>query len=195
MRSILLTVCVGLIAFSLACTKKSAGGTAGETQTASKATAKAPANPWEAFGVGSYAKQKMTSVMNMAGKKTSTTSEMKQTLVEKTADKAVVEIETTTMGMTNKTKMDIPLTAPAVTAAATTQAPPPLSTGKETLTVAGKSLDCQWVETETNQGGNKSNVKVWTSSDVPGGAVKMVTKTTSPMEMEVTSELVEFAAK
>jgi hypothetical protein len=156
-------------------------------------------HPWAKFKVGSFVKTKSTSVTETAGKKFDSTSEIKQTLVDLTSDKAVVEIETTVMGNTTKSKIDIPInaaggaqksdTAPATAAAANPKQ------GAEDLTVAGKTLHCKWVETETEQGGNKVTAKAWTSEDVPGFMVKSVSKTTGSVNTEVTSELVDFSVK
>ncbi len=184
MRNFVTLVCIGLLGFSIACNKKG-GAAAGE--------AKALTDPWGSFNVGSFVKQKMTSVTNVAGQKSTTSSEIKQTLVSKTADKAVVEVETTVMGMASKTTIEIPLNVSAAAATAATQpAATSLGKGSETLTVAGKPIECQWIETETNQGGNKTSVKLWNSSAVPGGVVKSVSKTSGAMEVEATTEVVDF---
>lgn len=152
-------------------------------------TQAAEKHPWASFKPGSYAKMKSTT---QAGP-TKMVSETTQTLVSVDANNAVVEIETKAMGQTNKTRVPMPLKAAATNNAAA-QAKP-VATTNETITVAGKALACKCVEVETNTNGMKSLSKPCTSDAVPGGAVKVVTKTTGAMKSETVSELVEFAAK
>lgn len=151
-------------------------------------TQAAEKHPWASFKPGSYAKMKSTT---QAGP-TKMVSEVTQTLVSVDANNAVVEIETKAMGQTNKTRVPMPLKAAATNTAAQAK---PVATTNETITVAGKALACKCVEVETNANGMKSLSKACTSDAVPGGAVKVVTKTTGAMKSETTSELVEFAAK
>ena len=153
-------------------------------------------HPWAKFKVGSFAKMVTTSATEVAGKKIETKTEMKQTLLELTADKAVVEMETSMMGTKNSTKVEIPLTATAT--------PPGLPAdvklpegykpqeGEEEVTVAGKTLKCKWYEYELEQGGNKTSTKVWISTDVPGFSVKSIVKMSGATNTEAKSELVEF---
>lgn len=152
-------------------------------------TQAAEKHPWASFKPGSYAKMKST----MQTGPTKMTSEMTQTLVSLDANNAVVEIETKAMGQTNKSRVPMPLKAPA--ANATAAQAKPVATTNETITVAGKALACKCVEVETNSNGMKTLSKACSSEAVPGGAVKVVTKTTGAMKSETISELVEFAAK
>ena len=152
-------------------------------------TQAAEKHPWASFKPGSYAKMKST----MQTGPTKMTSEMTQTLVSLDANNAVVEIETKAMGQTNKSRVPMPLKAPA--ANATAAQAKPVATTNETITVAGKALACKCVEVETNSNGMKTLSKACSSEAVPGGAAKVVTKTTGAMKSETVSELVEFAAK
>jgi hypothetical protein len=145
-------------------------------------------HPWASFKPGSYAKMKTTT---MAGP-SKTTTEMTQTLVSVDANNAVVETETKAMGQTMKNKMNIPLKATGT--ATPTQAKAPVMVN-ETITVAGKALACKCFETESNQNGMKTTTKACTSDAVPGGAVRMTSKSTGAVKMETVTELVEFAAK
>eukprot|EP00456_Euglypha_rotunda_P031436 TRINITY_DN24459_c0_g1_i1.p1 TRINITY_DN24459_c0_g1~~TRINITY_DN24459_c0_g1_i1.p1 ORF type:complete len:166 (-),score=39.53 TRINITY_DN24459_c0_g1_i1:14-511(-) len=151
-------------------------------------TQAADKHPWASFKPGSYAKMKST----MQAGPTKMVTEMTQTLVSLDANNAVVEIETKAMGQANKTRTNIPLKAAANGQAAQAK---PISTTNETITVAGKALACKCVEVETEANGMKSTSKACTSEAVPGGAVRVVTKTTGAMKSETVSELVEFAAK
>ena len=145
-------------------------------------------HPWASFKPGSYAKMKST----MQAGPTKMVTEMTQTLVSVDANNAVVEIETKAMGQSNKTRTSMPLKAAANGTAAQAK---PVATTNETITVAGKALACKCVEVETNANGMKSLSKACSSEAVPGGAVRVVTKTTGAMKSETVSELVEFAAK
>ncbi|MBX7222279.1 MAG: hypothetical protein K1Y36_20185 [Blastocatellia bacterium] len=200
----------------LACTLTACGGDPAasqpakpETTTTKPETAKtdaAPAkkaeaaHPWAGFNVGSFAKTKSTVVTQVAGKPFTTTSTITYTLLEKTADKAIVEMETEVMGSKTKTKTEIPLsgTGGAVAGGATpagTAAPTPKGEGSEDLTVGGKTVHCKWMEIETSAAGNNVSSKVWTSSEVPGSMVKSQSKTTGAASSEATVELVDFGVK
>jgi hypothetical protein len=146
-------------------------------------------HPWASFKPGSYAKMKSTTTV--AGNKT--VSEVTQTLISVDANTAVVEIESKAMGQTSKTRVPMPLKGAANPANAP-KGPTPVMTN-ETLTVAGKSLPCKCMDVNTDANGMKTNSHACTSDAVPGGAVKVVSKTTGAMKMESVMELVEFAAK
>jgi hypothetical protein len=151
--------------------------------------ADAAKHPWAGFKPGSYAKLKTTSTV--AGNKTVT--EMTQTLVSIDANNAVVETETKAMGQSMKNKVTMPLKT-AATGTAATNAKAPTATS-ETVTVAGKAIACKCYDTETSANGMKTNAKACTSETVPGGTVKVTSKSAGAMKMESTTELVEFAAK
>jgi len=151
--------------------------------------AAADKHPWASFKPGSYAKMKSTTQMGP----TKMVSEMTQTLISVDATNAVVEIETKAMGQSNKTRMNVPLKA-AATPANAPQGKAVTPTN-ETITVAGKALPCKCVETTTTANGMTTNSRACTSEAVPGGAVRVVAKSTGAMKSETVSELVEFAAK
>jgi hypothetical protein len=163
-------------------------------------------HPWAKFKVGSYAKTRISSAMNVAGRPINTTIEMKQTLVELTAAHAVVEIETTAMGKSTKTKREIPLSVtgdagsvPGVDAfpggASAFKSGKVLGKGTETITVAGKSIKCTWTETSVTQGANEGKGKFYVSEQMPGMMVKSTFKITGGMNSESTHEVIEFLAK
>src|SRR5215469_9776621 len=136
----------------------------GPVKRASSSSPKsAPSNPWGSFKVGSFVKTKTTVSAQMMGRTTDTSSEIKTTLAELTADKAVLDVETTMMGNTMKTRTEVPLAAggPAGTAG-NGQAQNP-TTGTDTIVVAGTSLDCKTMESETESGGSKVKTKTWIS--------------------------------
>lgn len=152
-------------------------------------------NPWAKFKPGSFAKLKATSTMEVAGNKTTTTTEMKQTLVDINADEATIETETTIPGMPAPTKATakIPLKG-TVTGQVDPNAPKPKE-GEEDVTVMGKTFKCKWTEIDSEANGVKTHVKAWVSLDVPGGAVKSVSKMEGTVNGETTMELVEYEAK
>lgn len=146
-------------------------------------------HPWASFKPGSYAKLRTTATV--AGNKTVT--EMTQTLISVDANNAVVETETKVMGQTMKNRTPIPLK----TAATPANAPQgkPVTPVNETISAAGKSLACKCVDMESNANGMKTSTRACTSEAVPGGAVKVVSKSTGTVKMDSVTELVEFAAK
>lgn len=146
---------------------------------------------WGNFKPGSWSKVKTTSVTTVAGHATTMTIESKTTLVSKTADKASVEIETTMMGNTTKTKADYPLTSTAKSAPAQQN---PAKMGNETITVAGKTFKCKTVEVQSEANGMKTSSKSWMADEVPGGLVKSESTSTGSMSSKSTMELVDFKA-
>ncbi len=146
-------------------------------------------HPWASFKPGSYAKMKTTV---MAGP-SKTVTEMTQTLISVDANTAVVEMETKTMGQTMKNRVNMPLKAASAPAAAP-QGKAPTATN-ETITIGGKALACKCYEMESTANGMKTSSRTCTSEQVPGAAVKTVSKSSGAMKMETVTELVEFAAK
>jgi hypothetical protein len=61
-----------------------------------------------------------------------------------------------------------------------------ITRGRETLTVNGKKLDCEWTEIATP---GKSTKKTWISKEVPGGVVKETWKSDGSNTL---SQLLEF---
>lgn len=168
-----------------------AGDTASTSAVAAKAeTAKssAPKHMWGSFKKGSSAKLK--TVTDTAGTKSEMT--MTHTLVDLTADEAVVETEMAMTGFTNKSTNKFPLKAPEGGKAV--DGPKP-KTGSEEIEVAGKKLKCTWTEIETENAGIKTTAKSWMCEDVPGHLVKSVSKSTGAATMSSTTELVEYAVK
>jgi len=150
--------------------------------------AAADKHPWASFKPGSYAKMRSTT---MAGP-TKVVTEMTQTLISLDAVNAVVEMETKVMGQSNKTRVNIPLKSPATVNNAPGKATVPTN---ETITVAGKALACKCVEVTSSSNGMNTSSRACTSEAVPGGAVKVVSKTTGAMKSETSSELIDFVAK
>lgn len=158
------------------------------TLTACAAIA-ADKHPWGGFKPGSYSKMKTTTT---AGP-TKMVTEITQTLISVDANNAVVEMDSKMMGHSTKSRMNVPLKSDAkATASPQGKAPAPTN---ETIAVAGKSLACKCYDMETSANGMKTSTHSCTSEAVPGGAVKVVTKTTGAAKSETTMELVDFVAK
>lgn len=146
-------------------------------------------HPWGSFKPGSYAKMKTTTT---AGP-TKMTTEMTQTLISVDANNAVVEMESKMMGQSTKSRMNVPLKSDAkATATAQGKAPTPTN---ETIAVGGKSIACKCYDMETSANGMKTSTRSCTSDAVPGGAVKVVSKTSGAAKSESVMELVDFVAK
>jgi hypothetical protein len=122
-----------------------------------------------------------------------------QTLKKLSAEKAVVEIlmVTEAAGHTMKTPpqtMDIVAKFPKVN-----YTPPPTeksdtpevkykeSKGRETLTIKGKKVDCEWHMIEMEGG---MSTKTWTSKQIPGGVVKMESRSPQASSNLVVTEFV-----
>ena len=146
-------------------------------------------HPWAGFKPGSYAKMKSTTTVG-ANK---TVTEMTQTLISLDAKNAVVETETKVMGQSMKNRMNIPIQA-ASTPANATAAKAPVAVN-ETITVGGKAIACKCYEMESNANGMKTTSRACSSDTVPGGAVRVMSKSSGAVKMDSVSELVEFSAK
>jgi hypothetical protein len=154
---------------------------------AKPAESAAAPDPWVGFGPGSWVEIRSTNVTETKGKPVTSIVGTKITLLEKSADKITLENEFTTNGQTIRSKFDQPLkNCPEELPDGMTV----LSTGRETLTIAGKPLDCETLEATMNQGG-KVHFKRWTSGKVPGSLVKMETSSSGS---HGTTEVVGFKA-
>jgi hypothetical protein len=199
MRDILLSVvvcaalagCDGKTETTSSVKPTGSGDTASTSAVAAKTEtpkSSAPKHLWGSFKKGSSAKLK--TVTDTAGTKSEMT--MTHTLVDLTADEAVVETEMAMTGFTNKSTNKFPLKAPEGGKAV--DGPKP-KTGSEEIEVAGKKLKCTWTEIETETAGIKTTAKSWMCEDVPGHLVKSVSKSTGAATMSSTTELVEYAVK
>jgi hypothetical protein len=147
-----------------------------------------PAAGWKDFGKGSWVTMKGTTKMDFGGQKQEIATETKTTLLEKTADKLTIEVESSAMGQTQKQTQDIPLKADP-NAEKPDVKTKELGKGEEEIEVNGKKIKCSWIETEfevEQQGMTSKGVnKIWTNKDVPGHTVKLTMKLTEPMTMDV----------
>ena len=149
---------------------------------------------WAAFKPGASATVRI--VTDFQGGKT----EMIQTtkLTSKTAAEATVETATEmqaggkTMTLPPQTRV-IPAKMDKPPEPADPVAKPKVTQGSDELTIAGKTLRCQWTETTMVVGGQTAVTKVWQSDQVPGGQVKMVSRIDGPNGSATTTmELTAF---
>ena len=142
---------------------------------------------WSGSKVGTAVKSKMVS--EAMGNKT----EMDQvvTLVELTADKAVIETVMTMMGNAMPgQKREIPAKVKSAPAGDAKGVKP--VEGDEEIEVAGKKVKCHWVETTSDANGMKTVSRIWQSKDIPGGMAKMVSNSTGSMTSSTTLTVVEI---
>ncbi len=142
---------------------------------------------WAKFKKGAYSKSK--SETNMGSTKME--GEMTTTLKDLSAEKAVIEMKSVNIMMGTKTEappqsMDIPA---KVKKTEDTGKKPEMKEGDEEIEVAGKKIKCHWVEMVTEQGGQKTTTKTWTTDEIPGQVAKME-MTNAQMTMK--SSVVEF---
>jgi len=134
---------------------------------------------WAQYEPGSFVSHKgvtQTQGMNIVASTTNT-------LKEVTAEKVVIEIKTSvSMGgqqMPPSTQnMDIPA---KVEEPDETAKPKEIEKGTEELEVKGKKIKTEWVKVEMTQQGVTMTATTWSSDEVPGKLVKMVSETTTPM--------------
>jgi hypothetical protein len=122
---------------------------------------------WTAFGVGSSSTFEST-IDSPHGKSTTTTT---MTLLEKAADHVVIETSQLTMMIDGKSQ-----TIPAMKTtipAAKDPSKEQTQVGTEDVTAAGKTFSCKIYTPTHPKSGVQGQIKVWASTDVPGGAVKM----------------------
>jgi hypothetical protein len=144
---------------------------------------------WSGFKAGAFVKFKMVS--EASGNKSETEQTVK--LVEITPAKAVVEMTIVAMG--NKLppqKRDIPAKiTPQPVKDAKTQAVK-AAEGDEDIDVGGKKVKAHWTESTVDMSGNKTTSRVWQAKTVPGGTVKMESRTTGGMTSKTTMVATEW---
>ena len=142
----------------------------------------------------------MAGTNDVAGNK----SEMGQvyTLKSVTPEKVVIEIVSSMMMMGTKTDMppttmEIPAAAPAAPPA-TPNAPAPAADTKTTdekVTVAGKEYKATCTVTKADANGMKMTSTVWTSPEIPGMTLKMVSEGEGQMKMSTKMEVTKVEIK
>lgn len=152
---------------------------------------------WGAFKVGSWVKWETTNIIRRTGAEDmEMVSETKQTLVERTAEKAVIEIVQDAGGSAQKNRFDLPFKAEPIDPKGP-QPPKPSKTGAEPITIKGKTFPCTWTEYITGEGDSQSTTRTWTSEAMPGAVVKTVSKSRmgKGMTAEMTTVVVDYLAK
>lgn len=153
---------------------------------------------WSKYKKGASITLKTTSTFN------GMTSEaiMTTTLVEVGADKVVVEYAVVSKANGEEVKapaekrdvpkkLTLPKGSPKPDRTATTP-PGTYEEGTETIKVAGTELKTKWYKYRGEEGGTKTEAKMWVCEDVPGQLVRMESKTTGAATIETKAELVEF---
>jgi hypothetical protein len=137
---------------------------------------------WSQMKVGAWVKvHKVVTKSESGDAVTLSETESTLTLVELTAEKAVIEVSGrlitgTTSRKLEPFKSEIPSRAPPADGSPS----PKLlrrDEGEEEVEVSGKKLACRWIEEETEQGGLRTVTRTWRSEQVPGGAVKVESRT------------------
>jgi hypothetical protein len=148
---------------------------------------------WKGCKAGSFVQTKtvMDGAMKMETESTTT-------LVEITAEKAVVETKGKMHMGANvidqpAQKRDIPAKVKKVEGGEAKGEKP--KEGEETVKVDGKDVKAHWTESHTEANGSKTDTKVWQSKDVPGLMVKMESKTTGPANSTMTITVEKFEKK
>jgi hypothetical protein len=123
------------------------------------------------------------------------------TLVEVGDDKLVLDTTSVTKinGMELKSpvvKRDVPKTYTIPKVEKPKEDPkvekPKTEEGMETVKAGGVEVKAKWYKVTLDVMGTKTESKSWTSDEIPGGLVKMVSKTSGTVEGTVTMEVVEF---
>ena len=73
-----------------------------------------------------------------------------------------------------------------------TKPPGTYDEGTETIKVGGSDVKSKWYKYKSENDGMTTQAQSWSSDDVPGGFVKLVSKTTGKSKFEMTMELVEI---
>lgn len=132
-------------------------------------------------------------------------SETTTTLVEITAEKAVVEMSVAMkipgVNVPPQTvKQDVPakIKKPADAPADKTAEGAKVETkelGMEKVEISGKSYDCKVTETHTEANGMKLTTKMWATPEIPGGMAKMETKGEGDQPMNVKMTVTKIETK
>ena len=143
---------------------------------------------WSAFKAGALATVETTT--DAAGSKSTVKNTTK--LVELSDEKAVLETTTTTTADGEETAM--PAQKRDVPARIDKPAPPkedePKPTeGDEDVMIGDRKVSCHWVQIVRESSGSKVTTKTWTSKSVPGGLVKMESKTESDGSVTTTTSM------
>lgn len=151
---------------------------------------------WSKFKKGASVTLKSTSNFG----KTSVETLITMTLVEVGSDKLVLDTTSVSKlnGMEIKSpvvKRDVPKTStvPKIDPKVAPKVEKPKTEeGTETVKVSGVEVKAKWYKVTQDVMGTKTESKSWTSDEIPGGLVKMVSKTSGTVEGSLTMEVIEF---
>ena len=145
---------------------------------------------WASFKPGAFVKFKM--VTEAGGNITAMEQTVK--LLELTGAKAVVEVSMVSSGAKMPAqKRDIPakVTVEPAKAPKDVKAVKPAE-GDEDVDIAGKKVKTHWIQSTTETGGSKTVAKVWQTTSVPGGTVKMEASTTGSVTSKTSMVATEW---
>ena len=192
MRSVVTCLVCGLVVFGLVVSTAQAGEKVD--------------NPlykhWAKFKPGAFSELKTESeVMGMKNVSTMTT-----TLKELTPEKAVVEMSVVSVVNGQETK--VPPQKQEILAKIEEEKAKELDTpkkgdkrngaeiigvGEEEIKVGDKKVKCKWAEMKMTQEDTTTTTKVWTTDEVPGQVVKMVTNMDGKMKMKTEGTLAKYS--
>lgn len=141
---------------------------------------------WSNFKPGSWVKMKQE--LGQGEKKIE--MERKSTLVEIAADKITVEDESTVKIEGKELKQ---ASRKREITPKAKRNPKILKEGDEEIEIAGKKLQCHWMEWSDGEGADANQGKGWFCKDVPGGIVRMEAK--GEKGTSVKAEAVEWEGK
>ncbi|MDJ0973952.1 MAG: hypothetical protein QNJ98_05795 [Planctomycetota bacterium] len=155
---------------------------------------------WKAFKAGTKITMRTTTTAATVSTKLETTT----TLKSKGKDKLVLSTQTVTFvdipGQGEKRiespaqDREVPaqLEMPNMPEGVPGTPKPEVKEGEETLKILGKSYKCKWIETKIKLGETTTTSKVWSSTEVPGGMVKMTSSTKGQIATSMESVLAEL---
>jgi hypothetical protein len=151
-------------------------------------------HPWAGFKPGSFCRTKTTSKATIQGTDPMTTeTTMSTTLVAIDEENATVRIEMEAAGTKLPgSEVKIPLKSDPA------GMPQPnfevTDTGTEVIRIGDRPITCDWKEVVTQVSGNTVTTRMWTSQDVPGFNVKMVSSMAGNVQLETVMELIDYLA-
>lgn len=149
---------------------------------------------WAKFKPGTAVTRRMTTANDVTGQKTVTTTTY--TLKDRTDNRLVVEFVSSTTHWDGRSEANPPqeleekrtYTLPP---GATPAEPARAEEGEETVEALGKKYQARWYKGRSHTDAGEASTQTWTSSEVPGGLLKSVSKVAA-VNSTITTELVEL---
>jgi len=121
-------------------------------------------HPWANYGPGTSFTTQSTTEMDVGGNKMKTEATTQYTLVSITDDVAKVKLDTTAMGNTTTSEMEVPLRLETTGEA---QEQPEMEERSESVEVPAGTFDATYRKTTSEQGGQETVSETWMDDDVP----------------------------